>query len=238
MMISLPRKKEFVMAQNEARRQKQLAKKKAKRDEKRTQMVRANSDNPLIRLAAAESWPIAAAWMPDNLWSQGIGQLILARRQPDGRLACGVFLVDIYCLGVKNAFWKILTESEYDTVLKISDKAGQLRKVAPEYLAKLVQDAVQYAQGLGFPPHPDYAHARLLLAGIDPSLCTETFEFGKDGNPYYFRGPHESLEKAQVIARRIQMAGGHFTVPLKASEQGEPMKALDELGGNLLEVPR
>jgi hypothetical protein len=224
------------MAQNEARRQKQLAKKKAKREEKRTQMARANSDNPLIRLAAAATWPIAAAWMPENLWDAGIGQLILARRTPDGRLACAAFLVDVYCLGVKNAFWKIMTESEYDDLLKRGDQVGQLQKVAPEYLAKLVEDAVQYAQALGIPPHPDYGHARLLLAGIDPSLCPDTFEFGKDGKPFYVRGPHESLAKAKVIADRIQMAGGHSTIPLKSSEAGSRRALTDDLGGNLFEM--
>jgi hypothetical protein len=224
------------VAKNEARRQKQLAKKKAKREEKRGQMARANSDNPLIRLAAAATWPIAAAWMPDNLWDAGIGQLILARRTPDGRIACGAFLADVYCLGVKNAFWKIMTESEYDELLRRADQAGRLQKVAPEYLAKLVVDAVQYAHALGIPPHPDYGHARLLLAGIDPSLCTDTFEFGKDGKPFYVRGPHESLAKAKVIAERIQTAGGHFSIPLKSSEAGERKELADDFGGNLLEM--
>jgi hypothetical protein len=144
--------------------------------------------------------------------------------------------VDVFCLGVKNAFWKIMTESEYDEVLRRNDHVQPLEKVAPEYLAKLVEDAVQYAQALGIPPHPDYGHARLLLAGIDSSLCTDTFEFGKDGKPFYIRGPHESLAKAKVIAERIQMAGGHFSIPLKSSEAGSRMALADDLGGNLFEM--
>ena len=134
-------------------------------------------------------------------------------------------------LGLRSPSWvqsQLLHPSEYDNFLKKSDRVAQLQKVAPEYLAKLVLDSVQYAQALGIAPHPDYAHARLLLAGIDTSLCTEIFEFGKDGKPYYFRGPHESLEKAQIIAHRIEMAGGHFTIPLKSNEMREPVKALDD----------
>ena len=55
------------MSKNEARRQKQLAKKKSKRDDKRTQIARQTSDNPLIRLASAESWPIVASLVPGRL---------------------------------------------------------------------------------------------------------------------------------------------------------------------------
>ncbi|MBI1832647.1 MAG: hypothetical protein HYR84_14500, partial [Planctomycetes bacterium] len=60
------------MSKNEARRQKQLAKKKAKRDAKRVQVARQHSDNPLIRLADAPTWPILAAWAPEDL-SDGMG---------------------------------------------------------------------------------------------------------------------------------------------------------------------
>lgn len=31
--------------------------------------------------------------MPENLWSAGIGNLLIARRTPEGKLACAVFLV-------------------------------------------------------------------------------------------------------------------------------------------------
>lgn len=207
------------MAKNEARRQKQLAKKKAKRMEKRSQLVRVNSDDPNIRLASAEKWPIVTALVPEDLWHRGMGQLILTRRHPDGRVACAVFLVDSYCLGVKDAFWKIMTESEYDDMLrKVQTSGGALDTVTPEHLAKLVYGAVDYAQALGIPPHPDYRHARMLLAGIDASQCPDIFEFGHEGKPYYIQGPHDSPEKVRSIMHRIKMANGHYLVSVSGSE--------------------
>src|SRR5476651_853566 len=102
------------MSKNEARRQKQLAKKKSKRDEKRTELARRNSDNPVIRLAAAAAWPIVETLVPDTLLSEGIGQLLITRRVPDGRLALANYLVDVYCLGVKDAYWDFISEWEFD----------------------------------------------------------------------------------------------------------------------------
>jgi hypothetical protein len=86
--------------------------------------------------------------------------------------------------------------------------------VPPEYFAKLVYRAVDYAQSLGFPPHRDFRHAQRLLGGIDPSQCPDEFEFGQDGKPHYIRGPSESMEKARAIAERVQAQGGYYSLPL------------------------
>lgn len=206
------------MSKSEARRQKQLAKKKAKRAEKRSALARLNSADPFVRLAGAGSWPIENVLMPSALWDDGIGQLTIARRMPDGRIACGAFLVDTYCLGVKDAFWKIMPPHEYEEFLLDSQSAGSFRPVTPEYFVKLVEGAVDYARGLGFAPPSDYRHARLLLDGIDPSLCPDTFEFGNDGQPLYMRGPNESLAEARSISARVQKAGGKAVIPMAESE--------------------
>ena len=213
------------MSKNEARRQKQLAKKKSKRDEKRTQIARQTSDNPLIRLAAAQEWPIVETLVPETLLSQGIGQLLITRRLSDGRLAVANFLVDVYCLGVKNAYWNIISEWEYDKLKRKVTELGVLHPVTPEYFAKLIYGAVEFARAIGIAPHPDYGHARLLLAGIDPSLCADEFTYGKEGKPFYINGPHDSAEKIQVIMHKVNLAGGEIT--LRVDPDGRLLKALD-----------
>jgi hypothetical protein len=221
------------MAKNEARRQKQLAKKKAKREEKRSQIARQTSHDPTIRLASAAAWPIVETLIPVDLWEQGIGNLILARRHPTGQIAAAVFLVDVWCLGSKNAYWNILPESEYRAQVRKLEKRGELQNAAPEYFAKLVHDAVEYAQSFGFPPHPDYRHARMLLQGIDASLCSEKFEFGKDGKPLYVAGPYDSEEKIKTIMHRLGEGRGEFIVPISPSEE---IRALTEEQRKMIET--
>ena len=216
------------MSKNEARRQKQLAKKKAKRDEKRSQLAKQNSDNPIIRLAGADAWPIVAALVPESLWAQGIGQLVLTRRCPDGRLACAIFLVDVFCMGVKNALWRLLSDWEYDRMMRKQTHNNPYLSVAPEYFAKLVYGAVDFAKAIGIQPHADYPHARMLLAGIDASRCTETFPYGdKDGKPHYITGPYESPERIKVIMHRVRLAGGQISLRLKDFERDLPALGLE-----------
>jgi hypothetical protein len=201
--------------QHGARQQKRLAKQKTKRNEKQRQLARTNSSNPTIRLGAADSWPIVASLAPNNLWDLGMGQLVLARRAPGGKLACAVFLVDVYCLGVKNAFWRMMDNAAYKESIAKLDRCGRLQEVTPEFFAKLVYGAVEYAQSAGFGPHPDYRTARLLLAGIDPSRCPDEFEFGKNGKPLYIEGPDDgSLPQIRAFRNRLDAAADGPTLRL------------------------
>ena len=216
------------MSNHGARQQKKLAQKKAKREKKRSQLARQTSDNPVIRLANCESWPIINSMLPPTMWDKGMGQLVLSRRMPNGFMATAVFLVDSYCLGVKNAFWKVLNEGQTEDLIHKMSQQQPLETVTPEHLVKVARGAVAYALNLGFPPHPDYRHAGLLLEGIDPSLCSDTFEFGKDGKPLYIRGPGENMAQATAIMQRVQKAGGDYIMVL-----GDPTKAFmtdDKIG--------
>jgi hypothetical protein len=193
-----------------AREQKKAAKQKAKRNARRKQLARASSPDPTVRLKHAEDWPIVACLVPEELWVSGLGQMILARRLPDGQVAVAAFLVDEFCLGIKNAFWQVGTAGQLNEAIERIEEHGPLWKASPEYFSKLVHCAADYAQELGFAPHRDFRHARLLLAGIDPSRCREEFEFGQNGRPLYIQGPGESPDKVRSIIARVQAAGGHF----------------------------
>ena len=52
----------------------------------------------------------------------------------------------------------------------------------------------------------------MLLVGIDPSLSTDRFEFGKDGKPFYVQGPNDSPGKAAAIMAKVKAAGGQSMI--------------------------
>jgi len=196
------------------RQQKRIAKQKAKRSAKRSILLRQSSKDPTIRLQRAEKWPVVQARVGAQLWDDGIGYLTIARQESEGRLIFAVFLVDVYCLGVKNAFWRAGSHQDLEGLIRQMEESQRMRAITPACLAKIVQGAVAYAQSFGFPPHPDYRHASMLLDGIDPSTCPDQFTFGRDGKPLYIQGPNESLAQATAIIQRIQEAGGHFVMAL------------------------
>jgi hypothetical protein len=203
------------MARNHgARQQKKAAKHKARRADKRSSLTRRSSNDPTVRLEGASKLPVAQALCGADLWKDGIGYLTIARQETESGLIYGVFLLDVYCLGVKNAFWSAGPPGEFKDLLEKLEQTQTMVPITPESLVKIVTGAVEYAGSFGFPPHTDYRHAARLFEGIDPSACPLEFTFGRDGKPYYFKGPHETHAQAEAIAQRVAAAGGHFTIAL------------------------
>ena len=206
------------------RQQKKLEKKNTKRRERR-QSARAMDNNEASIISDAIDGPIVEARIPESLWSGGIGVLSITRSASNGYRVVGHFLVDAYCLGVKDAFLRVLPPSQYSSHMAKVNKAGRTRRVSPEYLAKIVRGAVDYAARLGFAPHADYDAPKRLIDNIDSSLCSEEFEFGKDGKPFYTSGPHDSPARADAIVKKIQQVGGHFLIRVPGA--GADMEDLD-----------
>src|SRR5437899_367062 len=114
------------------RQQKKLAKKKAKRADKMAISARRATSGIGSLFRHAGEWPILETMLPANLWDQGMGQPIIARQMPDGRIAFAVFLLDTYCLGVKDAMYNVLTPFQYREFFDKLESVGQQEPVSPE----------------------------------------------------------------------------------------------------------
>jgi len=214
--------------QHGARQQKKIAKQKAKRAEKRFSLFQRTSKDPTVRLRQAAKWPVVEALVAANLWKDGIGSLAIVRQESEDGVVFAVFLVDTYCLGVKNAFWRAGTPGEFNQLLERMEQTETMRPITPPCLVKIVHGGVAYAQSFGFSPHPDYRHAAKLLEGIDPATCEQEFTFGRNGKPFYIQGPNESSAQAEAIMQRIAAQGGHFMV-------GGPISGREDFGDDDIE---
>jgi hypothetical protein len=222
------------MAADPRKRQKKLERRTAKRHEKKRQLVKEHSAGLGERLTVASKAPNLHAWITEDLWSaQGMGQVLLSRTLPNGFVAVAVFLVDRFCLGVKNAMASIITRSSYDNqFVREMRSQFEARDVSPATARKVVEAAVAYARDLGFSPHPDYLKARLLFGDINAAESTEEIEFGKDGQPMFIAGPHDTPERCRSILTTLTRtrgpdgfnyflpAGGDFVLP-EALQQGK-----------------
>jgi hypothetical protein len=139
--------------------------------------------------------------VPDD--HTGIAAVLVARAGRRGRAdVCG-FLLDTYCLGVKNALGPRSMGDRRD-LLRFTDQYFGAFDDAPvaaplELAAHLVFGAAEYARGLGFEPHPDFAAAAPYLGEwAGPSAIT----FGREGRPFYVRGPYDDSRRVLKTLRR------------------------------------
>jgi len=197
------------MATDPRKRQKKLEHRAAKRKAKKHQFIREQQTGLGERLTAAATYPILHTWVTEDLWTQGLGWVLVSRELPDRSIAFAVFLVDRYCLGVKNAMMDITNRSRYENeIVHKMRSTFTSRAVTPPTARKLVEAAVEYARRLGFPPHEDYHKAKLLFGTIDAGESTEEFEFGKDGKPFFISGPNDTPERSRQIVNVLTRSCG------------------------------
>ncbi len=99
----------LTMAISDKQKQKKLLKKK----QKRASVVKAVQTwgNKTSAISCA-AYPLHECVVPANLFEIGIGEIFMSRRLPDGNLGISAFIVDIFCLGVKNEFFRVMADGQ------------------------------------------------------------------------------------------------------------------------------
>lgn len=195
------------MAVNEKKRQKKLARKKANRKAVVSAKRKKDSLGKMLSGAkaviVAKNSPVEECLVRADIFSDGIGTAIVSRRMSNGSFGVGVYLLDVFCLGVKDTFFTVFSEGEYSDRIEAITGNEKMKAIHPSCLRKLIDGCIEFAGNLGFRPQADYKISRQLLSDFDPSVCPNTYTFGKDGKPFYISGPNETAHQARKIVDRL-----------------------------------
>lgn len=148
------------------------------------------------------------AFRSSGLFEDGIGYVVVSRFKSGGRVETGAFLVDVFCLGVKDAvFRQIPSLLEYDEWLEEIFAEGR-EPMEPAAARKLVEQAVAYAAHFGLAPAADYKKGCRVFGGIRAEDWLEDFTFGKDGKPFFISGPNETPARCEQILGALERSCG------------------------------
>ncbi|HET6236854.1 MAG TPA: hypothetical protein VFE41_18110 [Acetobacteraceae bacterium] len=159
------------------------------------------------RVARAAAAPVLHCLLTESLHETGIGTLVLARRSALGQVTAAGFLLDVFCLGVKDVMFRAMEGRQLGTYLDMLGAATPLVPVDPGYARKLLRDLVLWSGSLGFQPHPDFATVERLFGDVDPQTCKTAFQFGHGGKPLYVSGPSEP---PLLVRHRIEQLSGQL----------------------------
>ncbi len=221
------------MAIDARKRARQLARKAAKRKAQ----VAAKRKHDAVgsgsgQLAHVSGFPLHQCYMPEALFRTGIGNVVISRKAGDTVYA-GVFLVDVYCLGVKDAYLAVHSQGEFASFINRFSELGALSPTQPACARKLVEEAVAYAGDLGVAPYKDYRKAQVVFGNIDPGACPQSFVFGKDGKPLFVSGPHDSKARCNLIMAKLRKRCGpdgfHFMIGMGQGDWGEDEYEIEDV---------
>ena len=88
--------------------------------------------------------PLGKTYICRKAASQGTYVAIVTRQHAGGRLTAGIYLIDTYCLGVKDTFFLFSMEPE-DMEERISDMGMEFEETEYAEVHNLIYGALEYA---------------------------------------------------------------------------------------------
>jgi hypothetical protein len=185
-----------------ARRAAKALRRKAIVAQKRKAELVASSLPERVRRAAAA--PIAECLLNAELFTGGIGTLVLARGSATAGFGLAIFLIDAWCLGIKDAYFRSADADQLELLLAGLDMAEPLEPIEPSHARKLLREVARWSRSIGFAPHPDFDAIEPLFGDVNADACDAVFQFGHDGKPLYIPGPSESPAQIQLRLKQLR----------------------------------
>ena len=184
----------------------------------RYQALSGISDEELCRRAA--EFKIHECRISPDWQNSGVAELLVVRQMPNLKYIAGAYLIDVFCLGLKDTFFQTrLNDSE---VRALRNNFPERLEVIPyEDARSVILGVIEYARELGFEPHPDWRSTGLIVEAN--RSFNNKFTFGSDGKPFYIQGPNDDAHKILRTLRPLIDRGeaDFLTIEELTQDEGE-----------------
>jgi hypothetical protein len=155
---------------------------------------------PLIEeVQRAAKSPIQYCLLSEGLLECGMGTLVLARGATMEYFKAGIFLLDTFCLRIKDVMFRSMTEEQLALFISRMSSTAPLTAIEPSTARKLLRELAAWARGLGFAPAQDFVVVEQLFGEVSAETCETSFQFGHEGKPLYIG----DLSDETVWRRRV-----------------------------------
>jgi hypothetical protein len=165
---------------------------------------------PRYYLQHAREYPILGCWVMKDWRAEGITPVVVARRQESDKVIVTVCLVDLYCLGVKDAYAKTdISLRKFESELP-NTCSGAPEPCSVELAHEIIYGGIEYAERYGFKPHIDFT-AQFCDQVLDPPEThprANNVAFGKDGKPFFVAGPYDDERKVGMVINTLTRTAG------------------------------
>jgi len=184
-----------------------IAVKRARKAQRRKQVVAQKRRAEVLeaslpaRVLRAANAPIQHCFLTESVFDIGMGTLVLARGATPHHISLSSFLIDAFCLGIKDVMFESVESEVFEMYMDATDVGSPMVSVDPSYARKLLRDLAAWSQSIGFAPHRDFAAVERMFGDVSADASDAVFRFGRDGKPVYIPGPNDS---APLIRRRVE----------------------------------
>ncbi len=157
----------------------------------------------------ARNLEITECWINEDWEETNMANIFVVRSHTTGNHTVGIYLVDLDCLGVKDAFYMFnLPDSDLRQHLNEISKQEPFISISYTLAHNIVYSGLEFANQYGFRPHKHFSVARYILEPDDSNTELIDIECGIDNKPAYVRSPEDSDGFVQKVMRQLEKTAG------------------------------
>ena len=148
--------------------------------------------------------PKSKCYINNNWQEKGLANIVVSRQHPDGNFTSGIYLVDIFCLGLKLTYVKFNGSPEnlneiLESYMPVEDGKITLMEVDYTLAHNIIYGAIAFAKEYGHKPHKDFSYSEYILEPDDENIELIEIDFGVDGKPLLI----ERFEEYEGAPKRL-----------------------------------
>ena len=190
-----------------------MAKKKSKNNSK-GQKQPALSPYRFMR-EKARTLPVGKCYIAPPDWQEsGMAHIVVTRVRPSGNLVMASFLVDTFCLGVKDAcYHENMTPSDFEEYLNNYRKGMGLEEISYNEAHNIIYGAIAFAEDGGIKPNKEFDPAGYILEEDTEDIPLIEYDFGKNGKHFLIVHPDKKEMQFYHILKKNLGDDFEFVIP-------------------------
>ena len=185
-----------------------MAKKKLSKSQKETEFSVERYLKERVR-----NLKIYKCYASTNWEETGLSNVVVSRQHKQGGLTCGIYLVDTFCIGLKQTEYLFNTgQTQFDRLIKHLSNDPDFKEVSYEYAHNLIYAAIEFADEAGIKPERDWHLTQYILENDDENVPLIAFEMGRDGEHFLCVNDKYELSKYLSIAQKTLGKNVEYTI--------------------------
>ncbi len=196
-----------------------MAKKKSKNNSK-GQKQPALSPYRFMR-EKARTLPVGKCYIAPPDWQEsGMAHVIVTRVRPSGNLVMASFLVDTFCLGVKDAgYHENMTPYDFEKYLNNYKNGMGLEEISYDEAHNIIYGAMAFAEDGGIKPSKEFDPAGYILEEDTDDIPLIEYDFGKNGKHFLVVNPdRKEMPYYHILKKKL---GDNFEYVMPFGEEYE-----------------
>ena len=189
----------------------------------------------------ARTLPLGPCYINEAWKESGMAMIIVTRKHITGNFTFAMIQVDLYCLGVKEAFYSFnATQDDLSEIIRkqseMTEYEDKLIEADYTLVHNIIYGSIEYAGELGFHPAKDFSIAKFILEEDDDHIELIDIEFGREGKPAVVFGMEKHPDN--IIKQLDKTVGtGNYTVIQADDETGQDRVQPDEEKEDIIDKP-